>query len=469
MIELDTMSLQVIPASLSQRLTLDVIWLLFGYVSLSDPLEGLMSVSQVSRRWRQIALNSPVLWRNITIRLRNSSRQHLLASAYFKRSHNVPVSLTIHATRSFEPWEKELLRPHAHRIHFLCINVSEGYMANLLWMEMDMPMPNLETFESVISDYSRIRINRNIATIDENVNIIPPVYYDSLVSWELWNPTGVTALTLDTTGLWNKPHMDDIYHILSTISHTIQHFEYKGLIAFLDDTEVGTWSRLEFPELRSLAVLCHDNMVPLLQLMIIPALDSLTLRDFMVYPSTISADPAVDLMDVDDLITHTFDQDGLFRVIKEWTLITDLSIYGIDDISLPTELLAYIKSLNQLSSLVLYGIGAATFIAYNLFSHDEAEEPLLPNLSCFLLAVDEMSQNNDLSHYLLARQRHQLPRLQKLSINLGYAQHLSDLNRIDILRHNSNNIFVVADPEVGKFIPIKEVNLNLLEKLPQRE
>ena len=29
-----------------------------------------------------------------------------------------------------------------------------------------MPMPNLETFES---DFSRIRINRNITTIDENV------------------------------------------------------------------------------------------------------------------------------------------------------------------------------------------------------------------------------------------------------------------------------------------------------------
>ena len=80
-----------------------------------------------------------------------------------------------------------------------------------------------------------------------------------------------------------------------------------SLIAF---AEVGTWSRLEFPELRSLAVLYHHNMVPLLQLMImIPALDSLTLRDFTVYPSTISStistNPAVELMDVDDLITQT--------------------------------------------------------------------------------------------------------------------------------------------------------------------
>jgi hypothetical protein len=475
MIELATMSLQVIPASPSQRLTFDVLWHLFGYICLSDPLQGPMSMSQISHRWRLVALNSPFLWCNITIRLYTSSQQHLLASAYFKRSQNVPLTLTIHATRPFESWEKkELLQPHAHRFRSLHIKANEGSLANLLWMEMDMPMPRLETFDTVISDTSRISINRKIAAIDsdENVNIIPPVTPDSLVCWDLWNPTGLTVLTLDTTHLWNEPDLDDIYHALATICHTIQHFEYKGFIASIDNDEVpvNTRRHLEFPELRSIAVLCHDNMVPLLQSMIIPSLDSLSLRDYIVYLSTIPATPAIQLMDID--VGHNFDHDGLFQVIKQWTSITRFEVFGIDDmpfdgLSPPPELLAYIKSLNQLSSLVLYGIGAATSIAYTLFMHDQAEEPLLPKLSCFLLAIVEMSPNNDLSNYLIARQRHHLPCLQKLSINLDYLQHLSDLNHIDILRENCNNIFVVADPEVGKFIPIIEENL--LERLPRRE
>jgi hypothetical protein len=471
MIELATtrmsLQVQVIPASPSQRLTFDVLWHIFGYVCLSDPLKGPMSVSQVSHRWRLVALNSPFIWCNITIRLYTSSQQHLLASAYFKRSQNVPITLTIHATRHFKSWEKmELLQPHARRFRSLHVKASAGSLANLLWMEMDMPMPRLETFDTVISNTSRISINRKIVAIDENVNIIPPVCLLNLVHWDLWNPTGLTALTLDTTHLWNKPDLDDIYHALATTRHTLQHFKYQGLVACIDNAEVNTRTRLVFPALRSLAVLCHDDMVPLLELMIIPALDSLSLRDFIVYPA-ISTIPITEPIDIDQL-TLTFDPDGLFQVIKQWTTITHLEIFGIDDLpdlpfddlSPPPELLSYIKSLSRLSSLVLYGIGAATSIAYTLFMHDPTEEPLLPKLSCFLLAIVEMSPYDDLSHYLITRQRHQLSRLQKLSINLGYVRHISNLNRgIDILCDCSDEIFVFADPEVGKYIPIEEVKL----------
>jgi hypothetical protein len=472
MIKLATMSLQVIPAT--QRLTFDLLWLIFGYVCLSDPLKGPMSVSQVSHLWRLVALESPLIWCNITIRLCTCSQNHHLASVYFKRSRNVPISLTIHAIRHIQSWEKmELLLPHAHRFRSIHIKASVGSLANLLWLEMNMLMPRLEAFDTVISNASQISINRKIATIDEHINIIPPVSTHNLpvpvVCWDLWNPSGLTYLTLDTTRLWNKPDLDDIYHALATTCHTIQHFQYQGLIACIDNAQVNTRSRLEFPELRSLAVLCPDNMVPLLQLMTIPALDSLTLRDFIVYPATISTIPATELMDIDEL-TLTFDPDGLFRVIKQWKSITHLEIFGIDDLpsddlSPPPELLNYIKSLHQLSSLVLYGIGAATSIAHALFMHDPTDEPLLPKLSRFLLAINDMAPNHDLCHYLIARRRHNLPHLQKLSINLDYIQHLRDLKRIDILWESSDNIFVFANPKVGKHIPIREVNL--LEMLPR--
>ena len=455
------MSQQLIPAS--QRLTFDVLWHLFGYICLSDPL-GPMSVSQVSQLWRMVALLSPFIWCNITIQLNTAtiSQKHLLALAHLKRSQNVPITLSIHATRRFKSWEKtELLKPHAHRFRSLHVKASTAYLANLLWMEINLPMPRLEAFDTVISNISRISFSTEIATINENVNIIPPVCYPNVVHWDFWNPTGLTALTLDTTRLWNKPDLDGIYHALATTCHTLQHFEYQGLVACVDN-EVNTRTRLVFPALRSLTVLCHDDMVPLLKLMIIPALDSLCLRDFIVYPAIVTI-PVAEPIDIDEL-TITFDPDGLFRVIKQWTAITHLEIFGIndlpaDDLSPPPELLRYIKSLNQLSSLVLYGIGAATSIAYTLFMHDSTDEPLLPKLSRFLLAIVEMSPYDDLSRYLITRQRHQLPLLQKLSINLSYIRHLSNLDCIDILCDSSEEIFIFADPEVGKFVPIEEVNL----------
>ena len=461
------MSLQVIPAS--QRLTFDVLWHLFGYVCLSDPLKGPVSVSRVSHLWRLVALLSPFMWCHITIRLNTSSQQHFLASAYLKRSQNAPIKVTINATRHFKSWEKmELLQPHAHRFRSLHVKASAGSLASLLWMEMNMPMPCLEEFDTVISNTSCISINGKIVTIDENVNIVPPVCHLNMVHWDLWNPIGLTVLTLDTTRLWNPPDLDDIYHALATTSHTLQHFEYRGLFACTDNAEVNARTRLVFPALRSLAVLCHDNMVPLLELMIIPALDSLSLRDFTVYPAI----PAIfvpEPIDIDEL-TLTFDPDGLFQVIKQWTAITRLEIFGIDDLpshhlSSP-ELLTYIKSLNQLTSLVLYGIGAATSIAYTLFMHDPTEEPLFPKLSCFLLGIVEMSPYDTLSQYLITRRRHQLPRLQKLSINLDYALHLCNLNCIDILCDSSDEVFIFADPEVGNYIPISEVKFS--ERLPRK-
>ena len=461
------MSPQVIPAS--QRLTFKILWHLFGFVCISDPLKGPMSVSRVSQLWRLVALLSPFMWCNITIRLNTGLQQHYLASAYFKRSQNLPITVTINATRHFKSWEKmELFQPHSHRFRALHVKVSAGYLANLLWMEMNMPMPRLEEFDTVISNTSCININRKIVTIDENVNIIPPICRLNVVHWDLWNPTGLTALTLDTTHLWNPPDLDGIYHALATTCHTLQHFEYRGLFACIDNTEVNTRTRLVFPALRSLAVLCHDDMVPLLELMIIPALDSLSLRDFTVYPA-IPTIPVSEPIDMDEL-TLTFDPNGLFQVIKQWTAITRLEIFGIgdllsDDPSSSPELLAYIKSLNQLSSLVLYGIGAATSIAYTLFMHDPAEEPLFPKLSSFLLAIIEMSPYDTLSQYLITRQRHQLPRLQKLSINLDYALHLCNLDCIDILCDSSDEVFIFADPEVGIHIPISEVKF--FERLPR--
>ena len=470
------MSLQVIPASPIQRLTFDVLWHMFSYVSIIDPLKGPITVSHVSQHWRLVALNSPFIWSNITIRLSantdntgtGSPRQHLLASAYFKLSQNVPIALSINATRAFETWEqKELFQPHAHRLRSLHIKAIEGSVANLLWMQMgmNMPMPRLEVFDTVISDFSRIRIKTasTIQVMTEENKIIPPVF-DSLVFWDLWNPSGLTALTLETACLWNKPDLDDIYHILATTCQTLQHLTYQGLIGSLDDDEVSTGrSPLEFPELRSLTVLCNDDMVPFLQLMIIPTLDSLMIHDFLTYPTTTPAtSPATDEMDVDHF---TFDPNDLFVVIKQWPSITNLEIYGLDvspDHIMP-EMLKYLKALNQLSTLVLYGSGVATSIAHTLFTH---KEPLLPNISCFLLGISEAemktNDSDDLCNFLITRRHHQLPRLQKLSINSNYFRYINNMNRVGVLWESGDDIFVFADPTANRFIPLEEVNLKLL-------
>ena len=64
--------------------------------------------------------------------------------------------------------------------------------------------------------------------------------------------------------LVEQADFDDNYHILATTCHTLQRYHYLGLIFSIDDTGVNR-NHLEFPELRSLAIFCNDDMVPLLR------------------------------------------------------------------------------------------------------------------------------------------------------------------------------------------------------------
>jgi hypothetical protein len=284
-----TLQVTVIPAF--QRLPYDLLGYIFGFICLGDPLQNPMIISHICRWWRLVALDSSSIWSNVTIRLcttsNGTSQKHLLASAYFERSRNIPIALTIYAIRRFQSWERtELIVRHAHRVRSVRIETSVELrtLANLLWLELNIPMPCLEAFNSVISNTSRISINRKIATDDENVNmIIPSISPRNLIRWDSWIPNGLTALILDTTSLSNKPDLDDIYNALAASCHTIQHFEYVGLVACVD-VGVNIRTPLVFPALHSLAVLSHDGMVPLLQFMIIPALDSMVLRDFIACP-----------------------------------------------------------------------------------------------------------------------------------------------------------------------------------------
>ena len=466
---------------------------IFEHVSVSDPAKGPIYVSQVSQFWRGVALKSPSIWSNVTVRLdtgtTGSAQRHTssLALLHFERSQEAPISLTVDATRRFKSEEKmELLQPNADRIcsESLKIKASEGSLADLLWLDiMDMKMPRLEDFSTIVENTLRIGISRKTNTINKNMKIIPPVSVIGtnrdlvVIRWAMWNPVGLTILSLDTTHIQDIPDMDDIYFALATTCQTLQQLTYQGYICSINyeaNTRPGT--RLAFPNLHSLTVLCHENMVPLLTIMTIPALDSLVLRDFKVSPAT----PAIHatLMDSD----QRADLYDLYQAIKPWTSISRLEIYGVQVDDLPqasnesSDLLNYLGSLDNLSSLAIYGShgGIATLIADALF---KTEKPriLLPKLSRLLLGVTEMSSNDHLFHFLLARQLNELPRLKKLSINEGYFRHLrvidlnfelglSNLDYMDVLLDSSDDIFIFPDPEANKFIPIEEENL--LERLP---
>ena len=339
------------PASVTDLIS-DVLIQNFKHVSVSDPVKGSLLISQVCRHWREVALASPFMWVDITVRLRRvrvggsdtiasgSSRHPMkLVQVYFQRSQKAPISLTVDAARCFRHKEKmKLLRPHARRLRSLHIKANTESLVNSIWLQLKMhcgQMPLLEAFSTVVENASVINIEGKFDSDTTGIvnTIIPPVTTSdrNLINWALWNPTGLTFLTMDATRLWEKPNLDDIYRLLATTCYTIKHFEYLGYISTINNPE-NPQTHLLLPALRSLVVFCHEDMVPLLSIMDIPELDSLILRDFDVCPAT--PDPPGIQMNADQFVLAS-DPDAFYLAIKRWTTITNLQIFGVDDPSDP--------------------------------------------------------------------------------------------------------------------------------------
>ena len=151
------------------------------------------------------------------------------------------------------------------------------------------------------------------------------------------------------------------------LPHFADFFRYQGPIASIqvDSAEVRTRIRLEFPELRSLAILFEDNMVPLLQLMpvIILMLESLTVRDVITYYSATTIPTTFAIANTDIYHDFTFYPNGFFHAIKQWTTIRHLEIYGIDDSNLSSD------NLSELSSYVLTKSTLVTHCLWDWDSH----------------------------------------------------------------------------------------------------
>ena len=153
---------------------------------------------------------------------------HPLVLAYLERSLKVPLFVIGHPYMLFAP--SHMLIAFNHYILKPVQDFLPTY-SGWIWTFgcpvsiIDSNTSKLEAFESIISNSSRIciRVNRNTATVDETVNIFPSVSSSIRhpVCWDLWNPTGLTALTLDTIRFLNKANLDDIYNALPSTCHAI--------------------------------------------------------------------------------------------------------------------------------------------------------------------------------------------------------------------------------------------------------
>lgn len=376
--------------------------------------KGPTTISHLCHSWRAASLQTPFLWTKITMRMYYYSQVYELVISRFERSGKRPLDITIHCMRNIRNQEKErLIFPHAHRIRRLVVHsIGGGLLAKDIWAQLNVHMPLLESFDTHILPDSRFCAMREVTSPDDLTSLIPFTSPTMPLDWVHWNPVGLTSLMLESQSFSSHIPMFALYTILSSNASTLQHFTYEGLTPVLDADDYCP--PIQFPQLHTLYLSYFDDIIPLLALFESPNLRSLTLRNFIACPSSPTTFDDDDQVLPDHLFATAPDQ--LLESLGRWSgILRELEIYGIDDV--PEEQTAlYLRSLEHLETLYLYGRGGAERFAEILFSQDAEdgfEAPLLPMLTCLLCTAQNHGERFDLQDYLSIRQRQKLPRLEK--------------------------------------------------------
>ncbi|KAJ7487301.1 hypothetical protein B0H11DRAFT_1861122 [Mycena galericulata] len=108
-------------------------------------------LTHICRKWRDIALATPALWRAITIGGHNSSKDHIpFLASWLSRSGDLPLSIQMDDQYSgIEPAELELIIPYRARWDVVSLQV---YSLSVLF-PLEDPLPQLRSLEIRISGW----------------------------------------------------------------------------------------------------------------------------------------------------------------------------------------------------------------------------------------------------------------------------------------------------------------------------
>ncbi|KAF8966126.1 hypothetical protein BDZ97DRAFT_721074 [Flammula alnicola] len=160
------------------------------------------------------------------------------------------------------------------------------------------------------------------------------------------------------------PSLEDVYAILKSTAATLENIVYEAIVT-IRRSSPQRLRRLNLPRLRGLNVTsCGDHFTLFLDMIeAAPLLDALILRDILKCPRTrhVMNPPA------HHSTLGSVDGDALLRIIGRWTSIKSLLLLSIDPLP-DQQTLRYIKSLDHLLQLELYGRGGPAKFANALFS-----------------------------------------------------------------------------------------------------
>ncbi|KAI0056723.1 hypothetical protein BV25DRAFT_1546959 [Artomyces pyxidatus] len=212
-----------------------------------------VALSQVSRWWRFIAINTPSLWTNIYWKVEAWNRpvQSDKVTAQIARSARLP--LTVHL--AFPDWYNlsdstaeqldaiiATMKPAFQRIERL-YSISESWLpANRVLLALESKrkrMPLLKDV-AVLAKPLYVTLLANPPTFRRSFSAVPGslTLLASQLEWDRVRFSNLTALTLKVLQANLKPQLDDLHHALWSCSETLVYLELEGLIKYFELPDV---------------------------------------------------------------------------------------------------------------------------------------------------------------------------------------------------------------------------------------
>ncbi|KAI0659933.1 hypothetical protein C8Q70DRAFT_1044904 [Cubamyces menziesii] len=237
-------------------------------------------VASVSRQWREIAVNTPELWTNVTIK---HPRPYGWVPLCLQRSCGQPIDITIDCrstsllTAPVVDNMMTLLMPHVHRWRRFALMTSDPAIVYTIGRRLaDASAPQLRHLQLSLSGSSG---NQEVLLHDilqGGAEALSSIRFDSLAT--PWGSAPLINLTtIDLRWLWLRTRLQyDQFRDMLAASPRIRALILRGTYIYLHSGR--TYPPLSIPTLRYLE-LSGDNVCRMSSLLATPALEELTLAN----------------------------------------------------------------------------------------------------------------------------------------------------------------------------------------------
>jgi hypothetical protein len=394
-----------------QTLPYDVLFDIFDIFTLPCPgvpsLSMALTLSHVCRSWRDVALTSPKLWADVSIRL-PWSRCHpdhiTWVQKLIARSNQCAISLQFHIDPFSVCSALSIINANSRRIHKLSISISangeDQYQTNY---SVDMPL--LEHFSLSVADLTFFDVSMTPNAEDYSFSIPLRIQRIKSDACSLRNLTSLSLKNLPNAGR-SPLNPCDLRAVLYNSRNSLQHLEVYDHGVNLSHPPTP----LTLPNLISLAIgfidpgISISDLNQFIRMLKLPNLRTLSLQDVLRFP-TLSYPIATSYPHV----SHSTD---MVLGLRQFGTIENLQMSGIKCRTLSSGI-ALVRSLPKLRSLSLIKCDPNLVFA---FVHGVPHASPSPEGSLLEdLAICSI-RSKDLIKFLEQRSAAKMPKLRSLTI-----------------------------------------------------